>query len=95
MKTASAALIVILGSTVALAQTGGTVTTTRPAIPKEKAKFEPKASDKKAAACNSRAEAYMKRYGEGGERYSGPTPAPKNYNEKIYLSALDNCLNTD
>ncbi len=80
MRAANAALIVILGSTMALAQT---------------VKFEPKASEKKAAACKSRAEAYVKRYGEGGERYSGPTPAPKNYNEKIYQSALDNCLNTD
>lgn len=89
MRAARAALIVIFGSTVALAQTGGT---TRPLAP---VKSEPKTSDKKAGACKARAEAYVKRYGEGGERYNGPTPAPKNYNEKIYQSALDNCLNTD
>ena len=122
IKTATAALIFILGSSLSSAQTSGTMSTTQSVPPiapeqdtlkssptkgkqdskrtagsdaKEKIKPEQKTSSKNETACKSRAAAYVQRYGVGGDRYSGPTPAPNNYNQKIYRSALDNCMNTD
>src|SRR6185295_12145400 len=116
MKAVTAALIFILGSSLSLAQTSGTMSTTQSVLPiapkqdtlksspakgkqdskrtagsnaKEKTTPEQKTPSKNETACKSRAAAYVQRYGVGGDRYSGPTPAPNNYNEKIYRSAFD------
>lgn len=54
-----------------------------------------KPSGAKTERCKARASAYVQTYGVAGPKYSGGTPPPKNYDERIYASALDNCMNID